>query len=264
MTFRIKPLWHLLWGMVARDLRNRYLGSFGGKAWNVLYPLLMILIYTLVFSNIIHANFPAIKGPFGYAMYLCSGLLPWLALDDSLKRSTPALVSNISLIQNLPFPREILVLQYVISSTVTLCISLVILLGLELSAGIELQPDRLLLLPLIVLLQVLLMLGPALVLSVLHVYMRDTEQLVSVGLSLLFWLIPVVYVPHILPEWAASVVKNNPLSHLVALYRAVLLPHAFRMPAPEHLATLLGLTALLLIVGIVFFRRLIRWVPDDL
>ena len=261
MDFRFTPFWNLLWGMVARDLRNRYLGSFGGKAWNVLYPLLTIVIYTLVFSQIIHSNFAAIKGPFGYVLYLCSGLLPWLAIDDSLKRSTPALVNNFSLIQNLPFPKEILVLQYVISSTVTLLISLAILLILQLFAGVPPRPT-LLLLPFVVLIQVMGMMGPSLILSILHVYLRDTEQIVSIFLSLVFWLIPIVYTPQILPSFVASVVSKNPLTHLVAVYRAVLLPYP--MPDIVSFCYIIGTACFSLIGGVVIFRRLSRWVPDDL
>lgn len=261
MDSRITPFWHLLWGMVARDLRNRYLGSFGGKAWNVLYPLLTITIYTLVFSQIIQAKFAAIEGPLGYVLYLCSGLLPWLAIDDSLKRSTPALVNNFSLIQNLPFPKEILVLQYVVSSTVTLLISLVILLILQLFAGVAPRPT-LLLLPGVVLVQVMFMLGPALLLAMLHVYLRDTEQIVSIVLSLLFWLIPIVYTPQILPDWVASIVSKNPITHLVAVYRAVLLPYP--MPGLVSFCYIIGASCLSLIGGVFIFRRLSRWVPDDL
>ena len=261
IRFHFESFWHLLWGMVARDLRGRYMGSFGGKAWNILYPLLMILIYTLVFSGIIRARFPAISGPFGYALYLCSGLLPWLAIDDSFKRSTPALVNNMALIQNLPFPKEILVLQYVISSSVTLIISLAILIVLELIAGVPLQAS-LLMLPPVILVQVMFMMGPALLLSVLHVYLRDTEQIVSIVLSLVFWLIPVVYVPSILPEWVRAVVYKNPLTHLVALYRWILLPY----PQPDmfSIAYVVAVSCSSFILGLIVFRRLSKWVPDNL
>ena len=261
IDFPFESFWHLLWGMVARDLRGRYLGSFGGKAWNVLYPLLMILIYTLVFSGIIRAKFPAIEGPLGYALYLCSGLLPWLAMDDSLKRSTPALVNNMSLLQNLPFPKEILVLQYVISATVTLIISLGILLVLEVIAGVPLHA-RLLLLPPVILLQMLFMLGPALLLSVLHVYLRDTEQIVSIALSLLFWLIPVVYVPTILPNWVWQIVNKNALTHLVAIYRWILLPYP--MPDVFNIGYVVGAACGTFILGLLVFRHLSKWVPDNL
>ncbi len=261
MDFRFKPFWHLLWGMVARDLRNRYLGSFGGKAWNVLYPLLTITIYTLVFSQIIQAKFAAIEGSLGYVLYLCSGLLPWLAIDDSLKRSTPALVNNFSLIQNLPFPKEILVLQYVVSSTVTLLISLAILMVLQLFAGIPPRPT-LLLLPGVIMVQVMFMMGPALLLSIMHVYLRDTEQIVSIVLSLVFWLIPIVYTPGILPGWVGRIVSKNPLTHLVEIYRGVLLPYP--MPDVISFCYIIGVSCLSLIGGVFIFRRLSRWVPDDL
>ena len=256
-----KTFWHLLMGMVSRELRNRYLGSFGGKAWNILYPLLMIAIDTLVFSKIIRSNFPNIQGPFGYALYLCSGLLPWLSFDDSLKRSTPCLVSNFSLIQNLPFPKELLVLQYVVTSTITLIISLAILLVLQLFAGVPLSL-RLLYLPLVIILQCVIMLGPSMLLSVLHVYLRDTEQIVSIALSLLFWLIPIVYVPNILPSWVARAVELNPLTHLVAIYRAVLL--FFPMPDIYSYCYVMGFASVGLLSGVIVFRRLVPWVAENL
>ncbi len=256
-----KTFWHLLLGMVARELRNRYLGSFGGKAWNILYPLLMIGVYTLVFSELIHSNFPFIRGPFGYALYLCSGLLPWLSFDDALKRSTNCLVGNFSLIQNLPFPKEILVLQYVVTSIITLVISLGILLVLEIIAGLELGP-RLLFLPAVIGLQFIVNLGPSMLLSVLHVYLRDTEQLVSIALSLLFWVIPIVYVPNILPDWATRLVNLNPLTHLVAIYRALLL--SFPMPDLVSVCYIMGVASVGLFCGVVVFRRLVPWVAENL
>ena len=181
-------------------------------------------------------------------------------IADSLKRSTPALVNNFSLIQNLPFPKEILVLHYVVSSTVTLLISLAILMVLQLFAGIPPRPT--LLLPGVIMVQVMFMMGPALLLSIMHVYLRDTEQIVSIVLSLVFWLIPIVYTPGILPGWVGRIVSKNPLTHLVEIYRGVLLPYP--MPDVISFCYIIGVSCLSLIGGVFIFRRLSRWVPDDL
>ncbi len=84
----------------------------------------------------------------------------------------------------------------------------------------------------------------------------------SIVLSLIFWLIPIVYTPQILPSAVASVVSKNPLTHLVAIYRGVLLPYP--MPGVLSFCYIIGVSGVSLIGGVVIFRRLSRWVPDDL
>lgn len=115
---------HLILEMVRRDLRDRYAGSVLGVVWNVVHPLVMIFIYTVIFAKVMGTKLPGVnKDPLAYSVYLCSGLFPWLAFQDILNRVTSQFVDNAPLLQRAIFKKEVLVWTVWISALLTFVIS---------------------------------------------------------------------------------------------------------------------------------------------
>lgn len=201
----------LIGTLVLRELRARYRGSFLGFLWSFLNPLLLMLVYALVFS--IYLRVPME----GYAVFLFSGLLPWLWFSSSLGHASGVIVGSGALVKRVLFPAEILPLVSVLSNLINMLLSLPLLFAFLLAFGI--RPRAVLaFLPLLLLLQFLLTTGLALALAALNVHLRDVEQILTNGLTLLFFLSPILYpvstVPTTLRLGEALAVPLRPLYFL--------------------------------------------------
>ena len=176
----------LIGTLVLRELRARYRGSLLGFLWSFLNPLLLMVVYVLVFS--VYLRVPMEK----YAVFLFSGLLPWLWFSSSLGHAAGVIVGSGALVKRILFPAEILPLVSVLSNMVNMLLSLPLLFVFLLAFGVRPGPV-LTFLPLLLGLQLLLTAGLALPLAALNVHLRDVEQILSNLLVLLFFLSPILY-----------------------------------------------------------------------
>jgi homopolymeric O-antigen transport system permease protein len=172
--------------LVLRELRARYRGSLLGFLWSFLNPLLLMGVYVLVFA--VYLRVPMEK----YALFLFTGLLPWLWFSQSLGHATSVIVGSGGLVKRILFPAEILPLVSVLSNLANLLLSLPLLLVFLLLFGVRPGPV-LAFLPLLLLIQLLLTVGLALPLAALNVHLRDVEQILANVLVLLFFLSPILY-----------------------------------------------------------------------
>jgi len=253
--------WDLLWQMVATDLRGRYVGSSLGVFWSVIHPLTMILIYTVVFSKVMGARLADSSGSYGYGIYLCSALLPWSAFSEVVTRSTTLFPDNANLVRKVAFPKVVLYGYVTVSSAINLAFALTIFLGVAVLTGHELHATLLLWIPFIGL-QLFFGLGIGIVLSVVHVFVRDTAQLVAVLLQVLFWMTPIVYVEEILPAWLRPLEVVNPLYAFAVSHHELVLKGT--VPHLGRLVALVLLTAAWVLLGTVLYRRFRPDILDEL
>ena len=252
----------ILWDLVLRDFRLRYLGSALGTVWNFLHPLAMIVIFSVVFSRLNRADLgPAGRGhPLAYTMYLCSALLPWNAFVDGLLRGTRGFHENAGYIKKMSFPLEIVHPVAVGAASVTLVISWAIYITLMAVSGFGVG-SSVLLLPLIYILQVLLVCGMAMVLSILNVFFRDVEQVTAIALQLGFWLTPIVYLEAVIPAHLHGFLYLNPFYFFTRLYHQVLFLQEW--PSAKSLAGTAALCLAVFVLGAAFLSRLKDQVPDE-
>ena len=253
--------WDLLSQMVVTDLRGRYVGSSLGLFWTVIHPLVMILIFTVVFSRIMGARLPGIAGTYAYGIYLCSGLLPWIAFQEVVSRATTLFPDNANLVRKIAFPKVILYGLVTLSSAVSLVLALAAFAVVLFLTGHQFQPTFLIWFPLVAL-QLAFGLGLGIITSVLHVFVRDTAQLVAVFFQVWFWATPIVYVEDILPESLRRAEHLNPLYLFNAAHRAVVLYG--QVPSIERILALVVLTVLTLAVGTAAYRRFRADILDEL
>src|SRR5437588_4313811 len=121
-----------IWRRAVADLRHRYAGTGLGVVWNVLHPLAMIAIYSVLFSALMAADVPGVPGRFAYVLYLCSGFLPWLAFSECVTRGCNAFLDNAAYLKKLPMPEQVFVAQTAASATLGLAISFTLLLVVSL------------------------------------------------------------------------------------------------------------------------------------
>lgn len=221
----------LIQTLVARELKARYRGSVLGFFWSFANPLLLLLVYTFVFSVVLPARFEGIDD--NYALFLFCGLLPWTWFSAALTESSNALLANGNLIKKVLFPAEVLPVVAVLANMVHFFLALPILVGaLALFSSAEVGVTDVLWFPVVVAVQFVLTLGLGLLLAALTVHFRDVKDLLANVLTLWFFATPILYPWTVVAERGPSIgglppagkvlMDLNPFAHIAISYQEIL------------------------------------------
>jgi ABC-type polysaccharide/polyol phosphate export permease len=239
--------------MVRRDLVGRYMGSALGTFWSVLNPLVTLIIYTIVFSKVLNVRLGGVDGSvYSFVEYLFCGLLPWITIQESISRSAGCVLENANLVQKMRFPTEILPVNIVLSGFVQQLIGTAIFFIVLAAVG-DLHYRWLMLLPCAFLLQLAATAGLCWLIASINVYFRDAGQVLGIVLSVWFWMTPIVYSKEKAPEYIQVVLGLNPWTHLVQIYRALVLEGA--VPGIASWCMLSGFTTVAFALGLVVMKR---------
>ena len=211
----------LISSLVARELKARYRGSVLGFFWTFVNPLLLLGIYTFVFTVVLSGTRAGARSE-PYALFLFCGILPWTWFQSSLLESCSVLIAGGNLIRKVLFPAEILPAVTVLTGLVNFCLGLLVFAGVAISYGRPVISGDLIWLPAIILVQFALTLGLSLLLSSLTVHFRDLRDLMGNLLTLWFWGTPILYTMAEVPERFRAVFALNPFTHLAVAYQEVL------------------------------------------
>lgn len=209
----------LIQSLVARELKARYRGSVLGFFWSFINPLLLLLVYSFVFKNIMPSEWKGISDH--YELFLFCGLLPWTWFSSSLLESSGVLISGGNLIKKVLFPAEILPIVTVLANMVHFFFGLTILALFLIWFQRLPDLDGLIWFPVAILVQLILTLGCALILSALTVHFRDVRDILGNLMTFWFFATPIIYpwsqVPDLMP-----VLNYNPFTHLAITYQEIL------------------------------------------
>ena len=221
----LRDLWRhrlLVAGLVRRDFQVRSVRAVWGNLWLVIQPAIQILIYTVIFAEVLRARLPGSNDQMGYALYVCVGLITWNYFSDIVMRSQTLFAQHADLLKTIRFPRSALPVALVISASIQFAIVCglfsLMLIVVGRWPGIILVEA----LPLLVC-QVLLAVGLGLLTGTINVFFRDVGEAVAVFLQFGFWLTPIVYPLAIVPEALRSVLVWNPMLHIIGGYQGLLL-----------------------------------------
>jgi len=237
---------------IRRDLRGRYASSMLGMSWAIIQPLVLLALYTLVFSVIMKVRLGGDGGIASFALYLFCGMLPWIAFSDAISRSAHVVLEHVTLIKRVVFPSEILPV-YVVGATFIM--ELTALGVFLLVVALFHAPPGWALFALLVIFafQFMLTLGLAWMLASLNVFLRDIGQVLGLALTLAMFLTPIFYTPEMLPSRLRPLLVLNPMATVVQAYRGILLDGAW--PALPSLAGLGGIAVVVFLAGHWFFIR---------
>ena len=266
----VKGLLHhrrFIWQSAVADLRHRYAGTGLGVVWNVVHPLALIAIYSVVFTALMRAQLPpgAGGGRFGYVLYLCSGLLPWLAFAECVTRGAGAFTENATYLRKLPIPEQVFVAKAAASAAMGLAISFALLLVVAPLLGLPPRPQWTLL-PVALASTQVLGFGLGLLLGTLNVFFRDVGQILGIALQVVLWTVPVVYVADesVMPPWFVHALRWHPLYPPLEAVRHWFLGTPLRLSHGALWAGLVTWPALALLVAGVVFAKLRREIRDVL
>ena len=260
----IETIWinrSLIHALVKRQLAERYRGSFLGAAWTVVTPLLFLLIYTFVFSTVMKAKWGVLpdEGGVQFAMALFCGLIPWGIFSETTVQAPTLILSNPSYVTKTVFPLEVLSVVSVLSAAArSLAGVLILMAGVTFFAGGLNWTVVLFIIPLAG--AVMLSMGISWFLASLGVFVRDCAHTVSVLVSLLFFLTPIVYPLPSVPQRLRPLFYLNPFTHIVESSRNVVIWG--RMPDWPWLLTSLAISAVIFYLSHVFFMKTKRTFAD--
>jgi lipopolysaccharide transport system permease protein len=238
-----------LWLWVGREVRVRYKQSLLGVAWAIVQPLFLMLMFTLVFSALVHVP----TGGIPYPLFSYAAVLPWVFFASSVNFGTPSLLANMSLVTKAHFPREILPIGAVGASLLDYLVASVLFVVLMAAYAVPLT-WTMIWFPFLIVLQIILTLAITLLGASLTVFYHDVRFVVPLALQLWFYATPIIYPLSLVPEKLRPFYMLNPMVTIIDSYRRVLL-----MGTPPDLIALAGVSALavvLLIVAYSVFKRL--------
>ncbi len=207
-----------------RDVLGRYRGSAGGLVWSLITPILMLAVYTTVFSGIFQARWghDSNSGPMDYALQLFVGLIIHGLAAECLNSTPRQIINNVSYVKRVVFPLETLPVVSLLSAVFHAMISLIVLIVFYVVIHRGL-PITIAWLPVIIFPYIVFLAGVSWFLAAIGVYLRDIAQLMSLLTTILLFLSPVFYPASILPEKLQIVFKLNPLTLIIEQSRAVIL-----------------------------------------
>ena len=245
----------LLKSNISKEVRGKYKGSFLGVLWSFVNPLLMTLVYAIVFPFLLKSSQPH------YTTFIVIAIIPWTWFTYTIMSGTNTFLVNAGIIKKVYFPREILPISIVTSGLINYLISCIIIGIFLLFSGIGFSV-YILYLPLIVLIQYMLQLGIIFITSSIDVYIRDAEYIINFIVQMVFYATPVLYSIDMFPEKFRWILRLNPLATIIESYRNIF----YYKTNPDF--KMLGITFIvsfiILIVGYAIFEKLKKAFAEEL
>jgi lipopolysaccharide transport system permease protein len=248
----------LLVNLTVRDLKVRYKNSVLGIAWSLLNPILMMLVFTLVYTVLLGQS-----NRKDYAAFILCGLLPWNFFSASVMGGTGSIVNNGYLIKKVYFPRAVLPTSIMLSNLVNFLIALPVYFVLSWLLGVRFAP-YVLFLPIVIVVEMIFIEGVSLLLAALNVFYRDVQQVMEVLILAWFFLTPVIWDANSLNTsrtilgvevpMQRLVYILNPMASIVATYRDIL--YYGRPVGWDFFLRTILTSVIALVLGLAVFNRL--------
>lgn len=259
-SLNLREVWayrDVLWMLALRDIKLRYRQTALGVIWVILQPLLGGALFALIFGRF--AGLPSAGQP--YIVFVFSGLVSWNLLAGTVQRAGNSLVAEARLITKVYFPRLIIPLAGAISALIDFAVSFLVLIALSVAYG--LHPGlRLVMLPLVLIIELMLAIGIGLWISALNVRYRDFAYALPFILQIGMYTSPIVYDLSLVPEKWRLWFELNPMTGIVTGFREVVVGGG-QMHVVSAISAVVG-AGLVLFGGARFFRRMERNFAEEL
>jgi len=260
-ALNLRDLWtyrELIYFMIWRDLKVRYKQTLLGAAWAVIQPLMTMLVFTFLFSNV--AKMSSDNVP--YPIFSYTALLPWGLFTTALNNASRSLTSNTNMVTKVYFPKLILPMASVLAGLVDFAIAFVILFGLMFYYHVTPSWTALWAVPVFLLLSVITALGVALWLSAINVQYRDVGYALPFLTQFWMFLTPVAYSSSVISQKWQIVYALNPMAGVVNGFRWALLGSG--NPPDVLVAISAGIALIVLFTGLIYFRNMERTFADTI
>ena len=254
----IKELYNyrqLLKSNVRKEIRGKYKGSFLGVLWSFVNPLLMTLVYAIVFPIILKSAQPH------YVTFIVIGILPWTWFTTVISQGTSTCIMNGGILKKVYFPREILPISVNVSGLVNFLISCLIIIIFLICSGIGFS-WYIIFFPIIVITQFIFQQGIIFITSAIDVYIRDAEYIILFFVNMLFYATPILYSSDLFPEKYRWILNLNPMATIINGYRSIF--YYKTMPYLKMIFVVLVFSIILFFIGLSVFKKLKKGFAEEL
>lgn len=220
---QLRAIWSyrgFIWGSVQREIQARYRNSILGSLWAILNPLASIIIYTVIFSQLMRVRLPGVNDTLAYSIYLCAGVLTWALFAEIIGRCQNVFLDNANMLKKLNFPRICLPAIVILNAGVNFVISFGLFFCFLILVG-KFPGWVVLGLSYVLVIQVALAIGLGIILGIMNVFFRDVGQFIGIILQFWFWFTPIVYPLSALPTSVQSVIRLNPMTAITTAYQTM-------------------------------------------
>jgi len=254
----VRDLWpfrELAFFLTWRDVKVRYRQSVLGAAWAIIQPIMMMVVFSVVFGH--YAKLPSDGVP--YPIFTFAALVPFTYFTSALTGSAASLVGNANLVSKVYFPRLLLPIAAAIGPLVDFAIAMVVLAIMMAAYGVS-PTIGLVTLPALMLVSIATALGAGALLAALNVRYRDFQYVVPYTVQFLLYATPVAYSAQLVPKGAQAFLGVNPMATVVAGFRWALL--GTPAPGPGMVGISICVTAAVLVAGLIYFQRVEKTFAD--
>ncbi|OKP77117.1 sugar ABC transporter permease [Paenibacillus helianthi] len=246
---------NLITQLTKRDILVKYRGSMLGMIWSILNPLIMLIIYTIVFGEIFKSKWGNTENEstFIFGLTLFTGMIVYNLFSEVLSRSATIIQSNVNYVKKIIFPLEILVVVLMLTALFNGLISLIVLIIMNIFLGQALS-WTILLIPVVLFPIILLSMGLAWFLAALGVFFKDTNYIVTLILQIVLFLSPVFYSIENVPDYLKGIYNFNPLGIVIQQMREIVLWG--EMPNWIQWANITSISLVIFVGGYYFFTKL--------
>ena len=251
---QVSPKWKhyvdLVLALTIKEIKVRYKRTVLGYGWSLLNPIVFAVTYWIAFKAILNVKIE------GYFIFLLAGLFPWQWINNAIQLAPRAFLTNAPLVKKIAFPRYLIVASSVLTEGLhfLLCLPVLAVLALLMGRG-TVSPAWLWGAPILFVVQGLMIYGISLAVASCNVFFRDMERLIGLGMTVLFFVTPVIFERQMVPPLFQPLLALNPFTSLIVAWRALLLDGVMDWRA-LGIATLIAMVAVA--VGQFVFDRL-QW-----
>ena len=252
---------HLLlaYEFAKRDLKGKYVGTSLGQLWIVLSPLVMIFIYTVIFSDFMKAKLDIIDNTYAYSIHLVPGLLAWTAFSNIIMRLNISFFEKAGLIKKINVPMWVFQLSIVLVELFTFIISILLALVFLILVHQPIGFSFLWLVPLMIL-QTLFAFALGVIFSLFTPFFKDMKEIIPIIFQLWFWMTPIIYLKDMLDHKYPFILTYNPFYYFVEIYQNIFL--FSKLPGNNFFLVIVLLTFGSLFIAGWLYKRMITTIKD--
>jgi len=242
-----------------RDFKERYVGTNLGQFWYILSPLVMIFIYTVIFSDFMKMKLNVIDSSYSYSIYLISGLFAWTSFSTILMRLNTIFFDKSHLIKKINIPIYTFMISIVLSEFILFIISIILAIGFLVIISHPVTFTFLWLIP-IMIIQTLFALGVGVIFALFTPFFKDLKEVVPIIVQLWFWITPIIYLSDMIADKYPTLLKYNPFYHFLKIYQNIFLYS--KAPTLKEIILISILTITTLILASYLYKKMVGEIKD--
>lgn len=242
-----------------REFKERYVGTSLGQFWYLLSPLVMIFIYTVIFSDFMKMKLNIIDNSYSYSIYLISGLFAWTSFSTIIMRLNTIFFEKAHLIKKVNIPIYTFMISVILSEFFLFSISMVLAIIFLIIVSQPVTLTFLWLIPIMVI-QTIFALGLGVIFALFTPFFKDLKEVIPILTQLWFWATPIIYLSDMIANRYPFILKYNPFYHFVKLYQNIFLYS--KAPSIKEILLISTIASSTLLLAIYLYKKMVGTIKD--